>query len=102
VGYFAGLDVEGKPVLETSVTTDPDTIFAALRKYVRSLRRVGHEAGSLSPWLQVSSSNAVFRRSAWRPGMGGCHCRRCATKPTRRMRAGLRISCAPADSSRSP
>jgi transposase len=38
-----------EPVLETSVTTDPDTIFAALRKYVRSLRRVGHEARSLSP-----------------------------------------------------
>jgi len=63
--YFAGLDVgmeataicvidrEGKVVLETSVTTDPDAIFEALKPYVARLRRVGHEAGSLSPWLQV-------------------------------------------------
>ena len=63
--YFAGLDVameetsicvvdqEGRVVLETSVATDPDAIFEALKTYVRSLRRVGHEAGSLSPWLQV-------------------------------------------------
>jgi transposase len=63
--YFAGLDVameetslcvvdqEGKVVLETSVTTDPDAIFKALRKHAPKLRRVGHEAGSLSPWLQV-------------------------------------------------
>jgi transposase len=63
--YFAGLDVsmeetsicvvdqEGKLVLETKVATDPDAIFKALRKYVPRLRRAGHEAGSLSPWLQV-------------------------------------------------
>jgi transposase len=63
--YFAGLDVgmeataicvidrEGKVMLETSVVTDPDAIFAALKPYVAKLRRVGHEAGSLSPWLQV-------------------------------------------------
>jgi transposase len=63
--YFAGLDVaseetaicvvdrDGEIVLETSVATDPDAIFESLKRYVRSLRRVGHEAGSLSPWLQV-------------------------------------------------
>jgi transposase len=63
--YFAGLDVsmdetaicvidtEGKFVLETKVETDPDAIVAALDRYVGRLRRVGHEAGSLSPWLQV-------------------------------------------------
>jgi transposase len=63
--YFAGLDVaveetsicvidrEGKVVLETSVPTDPDAIFKALKPYAARLRRVGHEAGSLSPWLQV-------------------------------------------------
>jgi hypothetical protein len=56
--YFAGLDVameestmcvidrEGKVILETTVTTDPDAIFKALN--VAKLRRVGHEAGSLS------------------------------------------------------
>jgi transposase len=63
--YFAGLDVameetsicmvdqEGKVVLETKVASDPDAIFNALKKYAPRLRRVGHEAGSLSPWLQV-------------------------------------------------
>jgi transposase len=63
--YFAGLDVameetaicvidrEGKVVLETKVTTDPDAIFKVLKPYVAKLRRIGHEAGSLSPWLQV-------------------------------------------------
>jgi transposase len=63
--YFAGLDVameetsirvidqDGKVVLETSVATDPDAIFAALKNHVPRLRRLGHEAESLSPWLQV-------------------------------------------------
>jgi transposase len=63
--YFAGLDVsmeetsicvvdqEGKLVLETKVATDPEAIFKVLKKYAPKLRRVGHEAGSLSPWLQV-------------------------------------------------
>jgi transposase len=47
------IDQEGKVMLETSVATDPDAIFAALKNHVRRLRRLGHEAGSLSPWLQV-------------------------------------------------
>jgi transposase len=63
--YFAGMDVameetsicvldqDGKVVLETAVATDPDAIFKALKNHIRRLRRVGHEAGSLSPWLQV-------------------------------------------------
>jgi transposase len=63
--YFAGLDVameetsicvidqDGKMVFETAVATDPDAIFTALKNHIRRLRRVGHEAGSLSPWLQV-------------------------------------------------
>jgi transposase len=63
--YFAGLDVameetaicvidrEGQVFLETKVTTDPDALFGALKPYVSKLRRLGHEAGSLSPWLQV-------------------------------------------------
>jgi transposase len=65
VEYFAGLDVsmeetsicvidqEGKLVLETKVETDPNAIFSALEPYAKCLRRVGHEAGSFSPWLQV-------------------------------------------------
>lgn len=61
--YFAGLDVaieetaicvvgdDGKVVLETMVPTDPQLIADALASYAGRLRRVGHEAGSLSPWL---------------------------------------------------
>lgn len=59
--YFAGLDVsidetaicvvddDGKVALETAVPTDPELIAEALQRYARRLRRVGHEAGSLSP-----------------------------------------------------
>lgn len=61
--YFAGLDVSidetaicvvtgaGDAVLRTSFATDPAAIAAALRPYAGRLRRAGHEAGSLSPWL---------------------------------------------------
>lgn len=63
--YFAGLDVsidvtaicvvgdDGKVVLETAVPTDPELIADALKRYAGRLRRVGHEAGSLSPWLHA-------------------------------------------------
>lgn len=63
--YFAGLDVsvdetaicvvddKGNVLLERSVTTDPETIAEALARYAGRLRRVGHEAGSLSPWLHA-------------------------------------------------
>lgn len=63
--YFVGLDVsvedtsicvvgdDGKVVLETSVATDPELIADAVRTYAGRLRRVGHEAGSLSPWLHT-------------------------------------------------
>lgn len=61
--YFAGLDVSvdetaicvvddrGALALEASVATDAEAIAAALRPYAGRLRRVGHEAGALSPWL---------------------------------------------------
>ncbi|MDR7225217.1 IS110 family transposase [Aminobacter aminovorans] len=63
--YFAGLDVsidetaicvvgdDGSVALETAVDTDPRQIADALRLYTGRLRRVGHEAGSLSPWLHT-------------------------------------------------
>lgn len=63
--YFVGLDVSmedtsicivdqtGKIVVETTATTDPESIHAALSQYVDRIRLVGHEAGSFSPWLQV-------------------------------------------------
>jgi transposase len=61
--YFAGLDVSmdetaicvvtdgGEVVLQASVATDPAMIAAVLESYAGRIRRVGHEAGSLSPWL---------------------------------------------------
>jgi transposase len=61
--YFCGLDVgmdetavcvvddKGKAMLETTVVTDPEAIKVALKPYLGRLRRAGHEAGSLSPWL---------------------------------------------------
>lgn len=62
--YFCGLDVsidttavcvvddKGTVVLQTSVATDPDTLWRTLKPYLPKLKRVGHEAGALSPWLQ--------------------------------------------------
>jgi transposase len=64
VEHFAGLDVatketvisvvdeRGISLLETSVPSDPESIAAALAPFAKSLRRLGHEAGSLAPWLQ--------------------------------------------------
>lgn len=61
--YFCGLDVgmdesascvvddKGCVVLQTTAVTDPDAIKAALKPYLGRLRRLGPEAGSLSPWL---------------------------------------------------
>lgn len=61
---FVGLDVSieetavcvvneaGKVMLTASVATDPEAIAAVLRPYAHQLRRVGHEAGALAPWLQ--------------------------------------------------
>lgn len=61
--FFCGLDVamdetaicvvddKGTVYLETSTLSDPAAIRDALKPYLGRLRRVGHEAGSLSPWL---------------------------------------------------
>lgn len=62
--FFSGLDVgmertaicvvddKGEAQMQTEIVTDPDAIVTALRPFLPRLRRVGHEAGSLSPWLQ--------------------------------------------------
>jgi transposase len=42
---------DGRIVFETTVPTDPRAIFGALQHYLPKLERVGHEAGSVSPWL---------------------------------------------------
>ena len=61
---FAGLDVgvdetaicvvdeHGSVLMERAVVTEPEAIAAALQPFLTTLRRVGHEAGALSPWLQ--------------------------------------------------
>ncbi|RWO37558.1 MAG: IS110 family transposase, partial [Mesorhizobium sp.] len=61
--FFCGLDVamdetavcvvddEGAVHLEVAVVTDPEALFAVLKPFLARQRRVGHEAGSLSPWL---------------------------------------------------
>jgi transposase len=61
--YFVGLDVsvdetaicvvdeKGTVAQTAAVATDPNSIAAALKSYAGKLRRVGHEAGALSPWL---------------------------------------------------
>lgn len=59
--FFCGLDVvmdetaicvvddRGEAHLETTAMTDPDGRLAVLKPFLPRLRRVGHEAGSLSP-----------------------------------------------------
>jgi transposase len=42
---------DGSIVFEASVATDPAIIFGALAPFLPRLERVGHEAGSVSPWL---------------------------------------------------
>lgn len=45
------VDEHGEVHLTVKVETDPDALFVVLKPFVARLRRVGHEAGSLSPWL---------------------------------------------------
>jgi transposase len=42
---------DGAVVFEVTVATDPAIIFAALAPYRTRLERVGHEAGTVAPWL---------------------------------------------------
>ena len=46
------VDDKGKVALQTTVVTDPDAIKVALKPFLGRLRRLGHEAGALSPWLR--------------------------------------------------
>lgn len=68
--HFAGLDVataetaicvvdgSGASVLEVKVETEPAAIAAALAPFAKTLRRIGHEAGALAPWLQIELKRA--------------------------------------------
>ena len=63
IEFFSGLDVsidetaicvvddKGAVHLQMAVATDPEAIVQVLKPFLPKLRRVGHEAGSLSPWL---------------------------------------------------
>ena len=63
MAHFAGLDVpieetavcfvddQGTVLMQCSVATDPEAIAEALAPLAATLRRAGHEAGALSPWL---------------------------------------------------
>jgi transposase len=46
------VDGDGKAHRRDQVATDPAAIREALKPFIRHLRRIGHEARALSPWLQ--------------------------------------------------
>jgi len=45
------IDAKGEIQFEAELATDPDLIAKALKKWRASLRQIGHEAGSMAPWL---------------------------------------------------
>jgi hypothetical protein len=47
---------DGSVVFEVSVATDPAIIFGALAPFLPRLDRIGHEAGSVAPWLQATAT----------------------------------------------
>jgi transposase len=63
MAHFAGLDVsieetavcvvdeQGAVLMQCSVATEPEAIAKALAPFAATLKRAGHEAGALSPWL---------------------------------------------------
>jgi transposase len=63
MAHFAGLDVSieetavcvvderGVVLMQCSVATEPEAIAKALSPFAATLKRAGHEAGALSPWL---------------------------------------------------
>lgn len=63
MAHFAGLDLsieemsmcvvddQGAVVMQCSALTGPEAIAKALAPFAATLKRAGHEAGSLSPWL---------------------------------------------------
>lgn len=70
--YYAGLDVsleetsvcvvdgDGAVVHEEKVATEVEAIAETLRRFARSLARVGLEAGPFSPWLHRGLHGAGF------------------------------------------
>ena len=88
------VDDKGELQMQTEVVTDPDAIAAVLKPFLPRLRRAGHEAGSLSPWLQPELIKCglpavCLETTHVRAAMSGS-----ATRRMRRMRSAWRISCA--------
>lgn len=106
--FFCGLDVamdetaicvvddDGKTRLQVTAVTE--AIRTALKPFLARLRRVGHEAGALSPWLHPELLKlglpAIYLETQHVRRRWG----RSATKPTQRMRLALLTSSAPAGS----
>jgi transposase len=83
------IDSEGKTVREVKVATEPAAIRSALEGYADRLSRIGVEASSLGLWLYREQQAAELPIIV--VGVTcGCRCRRCATRPTATMGAGLR------------
>lgn len=71
--HFAGLDVgthltsvcvidaKGEIQFEAELATDPDLLAKALKKWRASLRQIGHEAGSMAPWLHTEMAARGFK-----------------------------------------
>lgn len=92
------VDDKGKVALETTVVTDPEVIKVALRPFIGRLRRVGHEAGALSPWLhpelpKLSLPAVCLETQHVRAAMAAQR-----NKTDAAMRLALPTSCAPASS----
>jgi len=63
MAHFAGLDVgveetavcvvdeAGAVLMQCAVPTEPEAVAKALGPFAATMKRVGHEAGALSPWL---------------------------------------------------
>ena len=104
--YFCGLDIaidttamcvvddQGVVVLEASMDTDPVIIAKRLKPYLSKLKRVGHEAGSLSPWLHPELLALGLPAVCLESTMSAPPSRLSATKQTRPMRSVWPISCA--------
>lgn len=99
--WFRGLDVgmdesaicvvddKGEVALQATVATDPDAIKVALKPYLGRLRRLGHEAGALSPWLHPE----LLKLGLPAVCLETLHVRAAlsATRPTRRTRSASLI-----------
>jgi transposase len=55
------VDAKGAIVFEAEIATDPDLLAKALKKWRTTLRRIGHEAGSMAPWLHGALEALGFK-----------------------------------------